>query len=476
MSVTLILSQMLWADTTRPPQVDWGVAIEGDCVVATASHADLCARFPDGAVVEAADCLVTPSFVNAHHHMYGVLAHGIPTPPIPPAPPRSPSTGSGQAPPTLGGKAEGGWPFLERFWWPRVEDQLTHDLIAAATEWACLEMVRSGVTTFYDCLEAPYALPGGLEVEAEVVRRWGLRGVLSFEATERLSTENGESGLRENADFIVACRARGGLLSGMMCFHTTFTCSAGFIRRAFGLAGECSAKVHMHLSEGPYEPQYCLAHFGVRPVAYYERLGVLGDHVLASQCVQVDAEEVAILARRGVHVSHQPLSNCEVGGGFAPVPEMLEAGINVALGSDGYLNNFFEVMRAAALMPKARLLDPGTMPAGAVWTMATQNGARALGFKDLGTLVPGHQADLLLISADLPTPLVSHPSTLRLRSGQASSGHCNLAEQLLLWRNPVHLRGVMCAGRWLLRDGQVIGADEETVRARVVEAARRLWQ
>nr|HID13536.1 amidohydrolase [Anaerolineae bacterium] len=390
MSITLILGQILWADTTQSPQPGWGVAVEGDRVVAMAPHGTLRARFPDAAVVEATDCVITPAFVNAHHHMYGVLAHGIPTPPIPPL---------------LEGGTRGGWPFLEDFWWPRVEDRLTGDLIAAATDWACLEMVRSGVTTFYDCLEAPYAIPGALEVEAEVVRRWGVRGVLSFEATERVSAENGDLGLRENADFIVACRARGGLVSGMMCFHTTFTCSADFIRRAFALAAERGAKVHMHLSEGAYEPEYCRAHFGVRPVIYYDQLGVLGPHVLASQCVQVDAEEIAVLARRGAHVSHQPLSNCEVGGGFAPVPEMLEAGVNVALGSDGYINNFFEVMRAAALIPKARLRDPGAMPASVVWTMATQNGARALGFDGLGTLAPGHQADLLLIGADLPTPL-----------------------------------------------------------------------
>jgi 5-methylthioadenosine/S-adenosylhomocysteine deaminase len=95
-----------------------------------------------------------------------------------------------------------------------------------------------------------------------------------------------------------------------------------------------------------------------------------------------------------------------------------------------------------------------------VWTMATRNGARALGFDDLGTLVPGHQADLLLVAADLPTPLAAH----------------NLADQLLLWRNPHHLRGVMCAGRWLLRDGEIVDTDQEAVRARVVEAAARLWR
>jgi cytosine/adenosine deaminase-related metal-dependent hydrolase len=435
--ITLVLGQVLWADTTQPPKPGWGVAIEGDRVISMAPHAELGTQFPDAPELEASDCVITPAFVNAHHHMYGVLAHGIP----------------------LAEAPSGFWPFLEDFWWPRVEDRLTHELIAAATEWACLEMVRSGVTTFYDCLEAPHALPGVLEVEAGVVRRWGLRGVLSFEATQRVSDANGELGLQENAAFIDACRKRDGLVSGMMCFHTTFTCSAGLIRRAFDLAGERDARVHMHLSEGIYEPDYCLSRFGERTVAYYDRLGVLGPHVLASQCVQVDAAEIELLAKHGVHVSHQPLSNCEVGGGFAPVPEMLEAGANVALGTDGYVNNLFEVMRAAAFMPKARLLDPGTMPAETVWTMATQNGAKALGFKSLGTLSAGAPADLLLIAADLPTPLSVH----------------NLGEQLLLWRNPSDLKGVMCAGRWLMWNNEVVGVDEEAVKTGVIEAATQLW-
>lgn len=442
METTLILGKMLWADTTEPPRPAWGVAVEGDRVLVAASHGTLHARFPEARVVDATDCVITPSFVNAHHHMYGVLSHGIP----------------------LDESPEGFLPFLEDFWWPQIEDRLTHDLIAAATDWACLEMVRSGVTTFYDCLEAPYALPGALEAEANVVRRWGLRAVLSFEATERLDPENGELGLRENARFIDACRNQsdpgGGLVSGMMCFHTSFTCSADFIRRALALANERDARVHMHLSEGTYEPEYCLSEFGMRPAAYYDQLGILGSHVLASQCVQIDKNEIDLLARRGVHVSHQPVSNCEVGGGFAPVPEMLNAGVNVAVGTDGYVNNMFEVMRSAALMPKARLLDPGTMPAARVWTMATRNGARALGFDDIGTLTPGQSADLLLIDADLPTPLAGH----------------NVPEQLLLWRNRGDLRGVMCAGEWLLRDGEVLGVDEETVRTKANEAAARLWQ
>ena len=152
-------------------------------------------------------------------------------------------------------------------------------MICAATDHGCVEMLRSGVTSFYDCLEAPHSLPGCLNAQAEVVRARGLRGILSFEATERVSKENGQLGLQENAEFM---RAAQGLVSGLMCFHTTFTCSADFIRQAFDLAREQNALMHMHVSEGTHEPEYVLQHFGLRTIEYYQHLGVANSKMLAS--------------------------------------------------------------------------------------------------------------------------------------------------------------------------------------------------
>ena len=435
---TVILGQWLLYSADAAPEKDWGVAFDDGVVTAIGSHADLRARFPDAEIVDALDQVIVPGFVNAHHHMYGVLSHGIPL---------------DQAPHDF-------WSFLTDFWWPRMEDALDHELIRAAVDMACLEMIRSGVTTFYDVLEAPLALPGCLQAEAEVVRARGLRGVLSFEATQRVSEANGDLGLRENADFIQAHRAQNELVSGLMCFHTTFTCNEGFIRRAFELGEQHDALVHFHCSEGRYEPAYCLKNFGMRPIEYYAKLGVLGPRAFASQCVQIDAREIELLAQHGARVSSMPLSNCEVGGGIAPVPEMLKAGVPVSLGSDGYVNNFFALMRGAFLIHKARLEDPQTMPARTVWQMATLHGAHDLNMAEqVGQLKPGYSADIVLIDADTPTPL--------------STG--NLMDQLLLWRDPVNVRDVICAGRWLLRDKEVLGVDEARVKALCREAAKRLW-
>ena len=365
-------------------------------------------------------------------------------------------------------------------------------------------MLRCGTTSFYDCTEGPFSLPGCLSAQAEVVRKYGLRGILSFEATERVSAKNGQLGLRENLDFIrstksampgraghavpgraghavpgraghairnarksgARCARNSGarcpqsaLVSGMMCYHTTFTCSAGFIRQAFEMAAEEGVAVHMHLSEGTYEPEHALRTFGVRPLAYYDQLGVAGPSMLASQCVQITADEIDILADRGARVVHMPLSNCEVGGGIAPVPELVDAGVTVGLGSDGYINDFFEVMRGAFLIHKAAHQDPRVMPAHLVWYLATEGGARALGLEKVGRLAPGWQADLQLIDSDLPTPLTEG----------------NLYDQLLLYRNHTHVRGVMVAGQVRVRESELLGVDHEAVRARVHAAAQKLW-
>ena len=434
---TIILPDFLIDEPGQPPKRGWGVRILDDQVAAVASNVDLRANFPGDEVIDAPGQTLSPGFVNAHAHLYGVLAHGLPLDKAP----------------------SGFWPFLEDFWWPLVEDQLDQEMIAAATDSVLVEMLHSGVTTVYDCLEAPHSLPGNLAAQAQVARARGIRAVLSFEATQRVSAENGQLGLNENADFIRAARAAGGLVSGLMCFHTTFSCSADFIRQAFALGEALGVPVHMHLSEGVHEPEYDLKHFGMRPIEYYDSLGVAGPRMLASQCVQLSPREIELMASRGVRMTHMPLSNCEVGAGIAPVPELLAAGVTVGLGSDGYVNDFFEVARGAFLIHKAYKQDPRVMPANMVWRLATEGGAQALGLEKVGRLAPGWQADLQLIDTRLPTPSEAH----------------NLYDQLVLWRNHNHVRLVMVAGQVRVRDGVVLGADEEAIRERAHAAARRLW-
>lgn len=435
--MTIVAAEWLIADAAVEPVADGAVRVEGDRITHVGTRRELVAAFPDDDVVSGGALL--PGFVNAHTHLYGVLAHGIPqTVPV-----------------------TDFWSFLVDYWWPRVEDALDHEMITVATEWAVAEMLRTGTTTFYDILEAPRSLPGSLAAQADVVERLGARAILSFEATERAGADVAELGLAENVAMIErGRRSVSGLVGGTMCYHTTFTCSEAFVRRAFDLAAEHDVFCHAHVNEGAYEAEQAVQRFGRRTLELYAQWGVLSPRFLASQCVQVDERERALLAEHGVRVSHMPLANCEVGGGIAPVPEMLAAGVTVGLGSDGYLNDMFQVMRGAFLLHKGRLCDPQTMPAHLVLELATGGGARAVGLEDeVGTLAPGKAADLQLVDLGVPTVPTA----------------ANLADQLVLWRSGTDVTDVMVAGRWRVRGGEVLGVDLAQLRARVREQAVRLW-
>lgn len=435
--MTIVAGEWMIAGPGGDPVPDGAVRVEGAVITEVGNRSELVARHPGDDVVSGGALL--PGFVNAHTHLYGVLAHGIP-----------PS-----------GAVTDFWSFLVDYWWPRVEDALDKEMITVATEWAIAEMLRTGTTTFYDILEAPRSLPGALAAQADVADRLGARGVLSFEATERAGAEVAELGLRENEAMIARSQAMPqSLISGAMCFHTTFTCTEAFVRRAVDLAGEHGVFCHAHVNEGTYEAEESVRRFGKRTVELYSDWGVLSDRFLASQCVQISPRELELLAQHNVRVSHMPLANCEVGGGIAPVPELIAAGVTVGLGSDGYLNDMFQVMRGAFLIHKGRLRDPQTMPARSVLALATSAGARALGLEDrIGTLSPGRAADLQLVALTMPTPATAH----------------NLYDQLVLWRSGDDVTDVMVAGQWRVRASELLGVDLDRLRARVREQAVRLW-
>jgi len=434
---TLILPEWLITNAQEAPKRHWGVLVRDDKIVEVAANKTLLEHYPQVPPLNADNQVLSPGFVNTHTHMYGVLAHGIPLHTAP----------------------NGFWPFLRDFWWPKVENILDIDMICAAAEWQCQLMLRSGITSFYDCLEAPNALPGCLQSEKKVVERFGQRAILSFEATQRLSLENGELGQAENTAFIDDCKKLNGLISGMMCYHTTFSCSEDFIRQSFQFAAERNAQVHAHCCESIYEPMQAVRTFGIRPLEYYQQIGVVGKNMLLSQCVQLDSSDIEIIAENGIHVSHMPLSNCEVGGGIAPIPAMVKAGVTIGLGSDSYIDDFFEVMRGAFLIHKANACDPRVMPANLVWHMATGGGAQALNLEKVGQIAPGWQADLQLIDADFPTP----------------AEEWNLYDQLVLYRNASHVRLVMTAGKILVEDGNLLVGDQTETRQKLGEQARRLW-
>lgn len=416
----------------------WGIRIQDGRICEVGP----CAQIVPGAedfYLNVPDQMILPGFINGHNHMYNVFSRGISTDAV----------------------VTEFSSFLDDFWWPYIENRITPELAELTARWSCAEMLDSGITTAFDILEAPNAIPGALEAEAKAISEIGMRSVLTFEACERISKENGQVGLRENADFI-RNHKNDPLITGAMSIHTLFTCPPDYVKEARAMARGLGAKFHMHLSESVFEPNWCKEHMdGKRPVHIYDELGCLDTDVIASQVVQVNQAEIELLGQRGATAVSMPLSNCEVGGGIAPVTELLEAGVQVGLGTDGYINNFFEVMRGAFLIHKANRQDPQAMGARQVYRMATDMGARALGMENTGRIAPGLLADVITVSMDdTPTPI----------------NEKNVYDQVILARNPEHVKNVFVGGRQLKRDGTLTTLDRDALRAQVRQACAKFWE
>ena len=163
----IILPTWLITTAMEKPLENWGLRIVNEKVAEILPNPVLREKYPSDEIWEAAGQIAAPGFVDAHTHLYGILAHGIPFT-------KSPS---------------GFMPFLEEFWWPLVENRLNSEMISAATDFNCSSMLHSGITSFYDCEEAPNALPGLLRMQKDIVQKWGIRGILSFEATQRVNAK-----------------------------------------------------------------------------------------------------------------------------------------------------------------------------------------------------------------------------------------------------------------------------------------------
>lgn len=391
-------------------------------------------------IIDRRGCLIMPGLVNAHMHQYGVLSHGIP-----------PAHG-----------VTGFESFLLDYWWPRVEDRVRKREVLVTSRATMAEMLRSGTTSFCDILEAPLCEGDTLVEQGEQIERAGMRAVVSLESSERVDHDNGEACLGQNAEAARHFASReAGLVRGAICTHTTFTCPSKMIARAAELARECSCLYQLHLCESRYELEWAETHLGKTPLQVYWDADALGPSTLAAQCVKLGEGDLGLLASSGTRAAHLPISNCEVGGGFAPVPQMLRAGVAPGLGTDGYVNDMFQVMRAAFLVHKAACETTAVMDSRQVFSLATEAGAKAMGLSRVGSIEDGWAADLVTYDMrQQPTPINAE----------------NVFDQLVVFGRAASVLDVWVAGRPLMEGGHLLTLDEERDKAELRECASGFWK
>jgi 5-methylthioadenosine/S-adenosylhomocysteine deaminase len=378
-------------------------------------------------VLDADGCLVMPGLVNAHCHVAMTLLRGY-----------------------ADDKPLDAW--LQEDIWP-AEGELTEEDVRAGAELGLVEMLRSGVTAFADMYFHVPEIAAAVD-EAGVRARLG-HGVVTVGKDEEGAIADNEESLEVAREFDGDA---GGRIRTAYMPHSLTTVGEEYLREFVFQAREAGVPVHFHGNETADEVDPIVEERGVRPMAYAEDVGLLEPEDFLAHGVHTTESEIGLLAESGASVVHCPASNMKLASGMAPVQAMRDAGVTVALGTDGAASNndlsLFDELRDAAMLGKLQTGRADAVPAQAAVEMATAGGADALGF-DSGRVEEGANADLAVVDFSAPhlTPVHDHVSHLAYA---ATAGD---------------VRHTICDGSVLMRDRDVLAFDEARVRERAQQRA-----
>lgn len=340
--------------------------------------------------------------------------------------------------------------WLQEKMWP-MEEKFTGEDVYWGTSLSVLEMLKGGTTTFLDMYDH-------MDRVAEVTELSGIRAVLMRGVIGLCPEEVQNHKLAEAVAFARNWHGKAdGRITAMISPHAPYTCPPDFFVKFVQAAHDLDLPMHTHMSETRREVEQNAADYGLRPVAHLEKLGMFTRPSLVAHGVHLNDEEIEILARYNVGVSHNPGSNLKLASGVARVPELLRAGVKVSLGTDGAASNnnldMFEEMRLAALIHKGVSGDPTAVPAPEALLMATEYGAQSIFLNNVGRLAPGMKADFIAVDIDQPHLLP----------------HSDLLSHVVYSASAKDVAHVWVDGKQIVKNGECLTLDEERIRRKAQE-------
>lgn len=405
---------------------DGAVAVTGDVISAVGRADELRQLFRASESLEITRGLIMPGLVNVHTHaamscMRG-LADDLPL-----------------------------MTWLTDHIFP-VEGNLTGEMVYHASLLSMIEMIKSGTTSFCDMYL--FADDVARACVSSGMRGWIGEVLYDFPSPNYGALANGFAYVEE----IIDRYQEHPLVSVTVDPHAVYTCSPELLCSLKEMAVKHDLRYVIHLSENNDEVAQVTERYGRSPVEHLESLGLLDERVVADHCVVLTENEIDLLAKRGVNVAHCPESNMKLASGVAPVPDLLRAGINVGLGTDGSASNndvdLFGEMDTAAKLHKVSRLDPTVMTAEETLHMATMGGARVLGAaEDIGSIETGKKADIIMLDMNQPhlTPMYYVPSHLVYAVRGSDVVH------------------TVINGALVMRDRKILTIDEKKVMAKINE-------
>ncbi len=405
------------------------IAIQGEKIAAVGPAEALRSQYPQAKRIEAKGKVVLPGFINAHTHIAMSLQKGI-TLAVP----------------------EG----LYRVMWP-VEKELTPEDVYIGAKVGAAEALKGGATTVVD--HYFYA-----EQTARATTELGLRGVIGHTIMSRLGPMTGEKELEAGISFVKDWKGRNPLVHPWLAPHASDTVAKEWLEKLRQVASDEGVGIHLHLAQSPREKAYIQEQYGVGCVEYLVNLGFLGPDVLAAHCIFIEEHELDLLAKSGVHPIYCAMTH-SLGGHPARAWEMMQRGAGVLIGTDCVTsNNVMDItgeLRMAGAAQKQLMRNSEVMPSARLLEMATVDAAAAIGMgNELGALIPGYLADLILIDFD----------------GLNTAPAYSLTDNLVYCCNGRDVNTVIVDGKVVVQDHKLLTADEGELVEMIEQRGRNLIQ
>lgn len=433
--------RLITRDNKQPYFENGAVVVEDNVIVEAGQFNAIKAKYPEAEFVDAKGKLIMPGMINTHHHIYSAFARGMALKNA------KPMTNFDE--------------ILEGLWW-RVDKVLNLEDVMYSAYTTYIDSIKNGVTTVFDHHASQNDIATSLFTIGDVAKKLGIRTSLCYEVTDRDGEERTNNAIKENVDFIkYANNDSSDMLKGMLGLHASFTVSDKTLEKCVTEMGSLDAGYHVHTAEGIGDVHACLKEHGKRVVNRFLDAGILGKKTICVHGIHINKQEMEIIRDTNTMMVHNPESNMGNAVGCAPILKVLENGILLGLGTDGYTSDMFESYKVGNILHKHSLCDP-TVAWGEIPQMLFENNRNIAGRffkKPVGILEKGAYADIILVDYDPLTPMDENNVNGHLLFG-------------VMGRNVV---STMINGKFVMKDRELVNIDEKAIFNKSREVAQKFW-
>ncbi len=428
-------------DNNNPIINNGAIVIKDNIIVEVGGYNALKSKYNNYEFVDAKGKVIMPGIINNHHHIYSAFARGMDNK-------EAPSNNFVE--------------ILERLWW-KMDKKLTLEDTKYSAYTTYIDCIKNGVTTVFDHHASPYSITDSLFTIGDVAKELGMRTTLCYEVSDRDGVDITNEGIYENVNFIkYANKDDSDMIKGLFGLHASFTLSNNTLEKCAKEMEGLNTGYHVHAAEGIADLHDTLKVSGKRVIERLNDYNILGNKTLAVHCIHINNSEMDLLKSTNTNVINNPESNMGNAVGCSPVLEMLNKGVTVGMGTDGYTSDMFESMKVFPIIQRHNRCHPSVAFNETFKLLFENNKIIADKYfnKEVGVLKEGAYADIIVLDYNPLTPMNAN----------------NLHGHMLFGFTGRSVITTIINGKIIMKDRELLNIDEEKIFRKSRELAQKLWE